>query len=257
MVKGLYTAYTGMLNEQRRVDVLANNLANASTTGFKAEGSTSESFKEVLAYKIKDTSEAGVARKLGAMSPGVKIGETYTDWSEGSFHTTDNPYDMCISGKGFFTIEYTNKNGDTSTMYTRDGNFKVNLDNEIVNANGDYVLDVNGNHITVDPLQDTLVDTDGTIYQNGNAVAQLKITDFEDYDYLTKYGETYYGTIDGATEVEPLATVHNGMLETSNVQVAKEMVNLINYQRAYEANQKMIHAHDETIQTAVNDVGKV
>lgn len=257
MVKGLYTAYTGMINEQKRVDVVANNLANASTTGFKAEGSTSESFKEVLAYKIKDTSEAGTARRLGVMSPGVKIGETYTDWGEGSFHTTDNPYDMCIAGNGFFTIEFTNKNGDTTTMYTRDGNFKVNLDNEIVNANGDYVLDVNGEHIQVDPLTDLMVDADGSIYQNGQAIAQLKITDFEDYNYLSKYGETYYEVIDGATEIEPLATVHNGMLESSNVQVAKEMVNLISYQRAYETNQKMIQAHDETLQKAVNDVGKV
>jgi len=257
MVKGLYTAYTGMINEQRRVDVLANNLANASTTGFKAEGSTSESFKEVLAYKIKDTSEAGTARKLGSMSPGVKLGETYTDWSEGSFHTTDNAYDMCISGKGFFTIEFTNGNDETKTMYTRDGSFKINLENEIVNANGDYLLDVDGKHITVDPLQDVLVGTDGIIYQNDQQVAQIAIADFEDYDYLKKYGETYYEAIEGATEVDPIATVHNGMLETSNVQVAKEMVNLINFQRAYETNQKMIQAHDETLQVAVNDLGQV
>lgn len=257
MVKGLYTSFTGMINEQRRVDVLANNLANASTTGFKAEGSTSESFKEVLAYKIKDTSEASLAKKLGSMSPGVKIGETYTDWGEGSFHTTDNDYDMCISGKGFFTIEFKNKAGETSTMYTRDGGFKISPNNELVNSNGDNVLDINGKHIKLNPLQQMVMDTNGVIYQDGTEVAQLKITDFDDYDYLSKYGETYYEAVEGAKEVEPVALVYNGMLESSNVQVAKEMVNLINYQRAYETNQKMIQAHDETLQVAVNDVGKI
>ena len=257
MVKGLYTAASGMINEQRRVDVLANNLANASTTGFKAEGSTSESFKEVLAYKIKDSSEPGTARRLGAMSPGVKIGETYTDYREGAFHTTDNTFDMCISGKGFFTIEFTNKNDETSTMYTRDGNFIVNVDGELVNKNGDYVLDTNGNHIKINPLQEFVMDANGVMYQNGNQIAQLKITDFEDYNYLEKYGENYFQTVEGAEETETTATVYNGMLESSNVQVAKEMVNLISYQRAYETNQKMIQAHNETLETAVNQIGKI
>ena len=257
MVKGLYTSSTGMINEQRRVDVLANNLANSSTTGFKAEGSTSEAFKDVLAYKIKDNSEAVRARRLGPMSPGVKIGETYTDWSEGAFHTTDKDYDMCISGHGFFAIEFAKTNGEKETMYTRDGNFVVNKDNQLVNKNGDYVLDVNGNHITVDPLTEMLMDVNGVMYQNGEEVAQIQIADFEDYNYLSKYGETYYRTVDGAQKVEANASVYNGMLESSNVQVAKEMVNLISYQRAYEANQKMIRAHDETLQTAVTDLGKI
>lgn len=260
MVKGIYTAATGMINEQRRVDVLANNLANASSTGFKAEGSTSETFKEVFAYKIKDNSEPGTARRLGTMNPGVKIGETYTDWSQGAFHTTNNDYDMCISGDGFFTIEFTNKKGETSTMYTRDGSFKLNPDNELVNSNGDYVLDTKGKHIKLKPLTDMVMDVNGVIYQDGQEIAQLKITDFKDYNYLSKYGETYYEAVEGAEELKPeeiTATVYNGMLESANIQVAKEMVNLINYQRAYETNQKMISAQDETLQIAVNDLGKL
>lgn len=258
MVKGLYTSSTGMINEQRRVDILANNLANVSTTGYKAEGSTSESFKDVLAYKIKDTSEYGIARRLGKMHPGVKIGETYTDFSEGAFHATDNDYDMAISGKGFFNIEFTNKAGEKSTMYTRDGNFAVNTKGELVNKNGDYVLDIDGKHIKLDPLADSTVDINGVIYQNGEAVAQVKVTDFEDYNYLKHYGETYFSAVDGAKETEEVtATIYNGMLESSNVQTAKEMVNLINYQRAYETNQKMIQAHDETLQVAVNELGKI
>ena len=257
MVKGLYTSATGMINEQRRVDVLANNLANSSTTGYKAEGSTSESFYDVLAYKIKDTSEPFAARRLGEMNLGVKIGETYTDYSEGSFVTTNNDYDMALSGKGFFAIEFTSKAGEVSTKYTRAGDFIVNTKGELVNKNGDYVLDINGQHIILDPLVKPTMGLDGTIYQNGNAVAKIQVQDFEDYNYLKKYGENYYDAIEGATPIESTATIYNGMLEASNVQTVKEMVNLINYQRAYDTNQKMIQAHNETLDVAVNQLGKV
>ena len=88
-------------------------------------------------------------------------------------------------------------------------------------------------------------------------MAKIQVQDFEDYNYLKKYGENYYDAIEGATPIESTATIYNGMLEASNVQTVKEMVNLINYQRAYETNQKMIRAHDETLDVAVNQLGKV
>lgn len=102
MVKGLYTAYTGMLNEQNRMDIMTNNLANASTVGYKKEGSTSQSFDDVLTVKIKDQS-VGMrnAQKIGIKNPGVKIGENYTDYSQGSFRITGNTYDLALSGEGF------------------------------------------------------------------------------------------------------------------------------------------------------------
>ena len=120
MVKGLYTAYTGMLNEQNRMDIMTNNLANASTVGYKKEGSTSQSFDDVLTVKIKDQS-VGMrnAQKIGIKNPGVKIGENYTDYSQGSFRITGNTYDLALSGEGFFAIEFTNKAGETDTKYTR------------------------------------------------------------------------------------------------------------------------------------------
>ena len=116
MLKGLYTAYTGMINEQHRMDTMTNNLANATTVGFKKEGATSQAFDSVLAYKIKDTSEPGnLPKRLGGMSLGVKVGENYVDYSGGPFQVTDNALDLALSGSGFFTIEYTNKAGETST----------------------------------------------------------------------------------------------------------------------------------------------
>ena len=119
MLKGLYTAYTGMINEQNRMDTMTNNLANASTVGFKKEGATSQSFDSILTVKIKDQS-IGLqnVQKLGTNNPGVKIGENYTDFGQGSFRITDNTYDLALAGEGFFAIEFTNKAGETSTMYT-------------------------------------------------------------------------------------------------------------------------------------------
>lgn len=102
MVKGLYTAYTGMINEQNRMDIMTNNLANASTVGYKKEGSTSQSFDDVLTVKIKDQS-VGMrnVQRLGVKNPGVKIGENYTDYSQGSFRITGNTYDLALSGEAF------------------------------------------------------------------------------------------------------------------------------------------------------------
>ena len=105
MVRGLYTAYTGMANEQKRLDIISNNLANSATVGYKEENVTSKSFKDFMITKIRDGSEAYVDREIGAMNPGVKIGETYMNWDQGSLRETDNTYDMAIQGNGFFAIK--------------------------------------------------------------------------------------------------------------------------------------------------------
>lgn len=257
MVKGLYTASWGMINEQKRVDILSNNMANSSTTGYKKEGSTSEAFRDVLAYKIHDTSTPGYAKRLGAMNMGVKIGEVYTDYSQGPIHETGNTFDMALSGNGFFAIEFTNKSGESSIKYTRDGNFTLNVKGEVVNKNGDYLLDTAGNHITVDPFAELSIDRMGTLYVNGAAQAKIQVTDFDDYNFLEKYGENYLTALDGATEKASTAQVISNYLEDSNVQVVEEMVSLINYTRAYETNQKMIQAIDSTLETAVSRVGRV
>ena len=211
MLKGLYTAYTGMLNEQNRMDILTNNLANADTVGYKKEGSTSQSFNDVLAVKIKDAS-VGLSnvQRIGINNPGVKIGENYTDFSQGSFRITENTYDLALAGEGFFAVEFTNKAGDTSTMYTRAGQFALNKDGDLVTQDGDYVLDVNNRHIRLNTLQDAVISDNGTITQNGRAVAQIQVADFEDYDYLEKYGESYYRPLEGARRITADAAVKSG-----------------------------------------------
>ena len=143
MVKGLYTAYTGMLNQQNRMDVLTNNLANSATVGFKKEGATTQAIDDVLANHIKDQSNPNNVRHIRSLSLGAKVGENYTDFTQGAFQTTENPFDLALSGNGFFACEYTNKAGVTSVKYTRDGSFILNQSGDLVTKDGDYVLDAN------------------------------------------------------------------------------------------------------------------
>ena len=284
MLKGLYTAYTGMINEQHRMDVMTNNLANADTNGYKKEGATSQAFDNVLAYKIKDLSEAGNlpklisrtkaidenevnneanpdylqnrVRKVG-MNLGVKVGENYVDYSEGPIKETGNTFDLAISDRGFFAIEYTNKAGETSIKYTRDGNFTMNLQGYLMTQDGDYVLDEDGRRIRMDTALDVSIDRNGTITQDGGYVATIGLTDFEDYDYLERFGENFFEPIEGATEIETESQIYSGYLELSNISMVTEMVNMIAIQRHYESNQRVITTMDETLDIAVNQLGKL
>ena len=265
MVKGLYTAYTGMLNQQNRMDVLTNNLANSATNGFKKEGSTSQSFDEQLAIKIKDTSAYGLPKGLGDVSLGVKIGECYTDYGQGSFRVTDNIYDMAIDGDGFFAISYTNKAGETSVKYTRDGAFTVNREGYLVTKDGDFVLNQaaaeagnpgQAGYIQINPNLPLVVDEVGNYYQNDVLLGQVGVVDFADYNFLAKYGENMYELVEGGQVQPSNAQVSQGTLEMSNVNVVSEMVEMINITRAYESNQKIIQTIDDTLEKAVNSIGK-
>lgn len=259
MVKGLYSAYTGMIQQEHRMDVLTNNLANADTNGYKKEGATAQSFDAMLAYKIKDASEGyGTAKRLGYNNPGVKIGEGYTDFKQGPLKETSNTYDLALTDSGFFAIEFTNKSGDTSVKYTRDGNFTVTEEGYLVTQDGDHVLNKDGKYVQVSTLAaDTAINTSGQIIQNGKVVDTLMVTDFEDYNYLVRYGENMFEAAEGATEKEPKASVYAGFLETSNISVVSEMVDMITVSRAYESNQKVITTIDGTLDIAANQLGKL
>ncbi len=257
MVKGLYTAYTGMINQQKRLDVLTNNLANSATTGYKKEGTVSQSFDHMYAIKIKDSSENYLNRRIGSVSLGAKIGETYTNYDQGAFQITDNTFDFGLEGNGFFGISFTNKQGETSVKYTRDGSFTLTKEGTLVTKDGDFVLDANGNQIQLDSEAEIRVDGMGRIYENGNQVATLGVFDFADYNYLEKYGENMMQPVEGAVMQEAQARVHQGYLEASNVNVISEMVEMINITRAYETNQKIIQTTDETLEKVANRIGKV
>lgn len=261
MVRGLYTAWTGMVNEQKRLDVISNNMANASTTGYKKQNVTSQSFDDELAVRINDNNRDTTSKyPIGYMNLGVKIGETYHDFSQGSLRETGNTYDLALSGDGFFTIQTTNKQGETTTKYTRDGSFTVNTEGYLVTKDGDYVLDTNGERIQIpgaQTAQSVAFDQNGNILVDGQQIATLGIAAFDNPQALLLYGENMYEATEAAGLRASTATVNQGYLEMSNTNVVEEMVDMITITRAYEAGQKMIQTVDGSLQKAVNEIGKV
>ncbi len=257
MVRGLYTAYTGMKNEQNRLDIISNNLANSATAGYKKESVSNQAFKDVLAIKVRDGSDAYIDRNIGTMNLGVKIGEVYTDYGQGSVRQTGGTYDMALSGNGFFKLRYVDKQGNESFKYTRDGSFTI--------TNGGYLTDANGNRVQgrggdiVIPTDATTIaiSKSGVITADGTTIDTLDLTDFEDYDYLKKFGDNMYETVEGATEKDSTATVEQGYVEQSNVNVVSEMVNMIAITRAYESNSKVLKTMDSMLDKAVNSVGRL
>ncbi len=256
MVRGLYTAATGMVNQMNRMDVITNNLANSSTTAYKKEGATSQAFRNLMAIKINDSSVNYLSQPVGRISLGVKIGETYTDYGTGNLQETGNTYDLALGGNGFFAISYSDRNGNESVRYTRDGSFTINSEGILMTKDGDFVLDESGGLISIPDGTEVSIDEYGVIEADGMEIAKLQITDFEDYDYLKKFGENMYIAVEGAVQKEPEGRVYQGYLESSNVNVVSEMVDMISTSRDYESNQKVIQAIDSTLEVAVN-LGKM
>lgn len=257
MVRGLYTAWTGMLNEQKRLDVISNNLANSATVGFKKEGVTSQAFKDLLTIKIKDSSENYIERPIGHMSLGVKIGEIYTDYNQGSLRETGNTYDLAIEGNGFFEMSVFDREGTEHTRYTRAGQFTITQDGYIVDVDGNHLISEGGYlQVPVDAAN-VVIAADGTVYADGAEIDKIVLTDFEDYNYLKKVGNTMYEPVEGAVASEVNSNMRQGYTEQSNVNVVSEMVNMIAITRAYEAGQKVIQSIDSTLEQTTTSVGKV
>ena len=162
---------------------------------------------------------------------------------------------MALSGSGFFAVSVTDKAGEVHTRYTRDGRFHLTKDGLLVDADGNAVQGQNGN-ITIDPSSKNVsISATGQITADGELVDTLNIVDFEDYDYLKKYGDTMYEPVDGATTKDAEGEILQGYTEQSNVNVVREMVDMITITRAYEASQKVIHSYDSMLDKSVNQVG--
>ena len=257
MVRALYTAYTGMVNEQKRLDVISNNVANSATVGYKTKKATSQAFQDELAIKIKDASVAYNRENIGNMSLGTKIGEVYTEFAQGSLLQTENTYDLALEGKGFFKLQCTNEAGNTSTLLSRDGSFIMTKEGFVVDSEGNNLVTENGVlRVPTDAIS-VIIDVDGSVYADNQYIDRVAIVDYEDYDFLENVKDTMYNPVAGATQIESTATIQQGYTEQSNVNTVNEMVDLITVTRAYEAGQKMIKTVDTMLDAAVNSVGKV
>jgi flagellar basal-body rod protein FlgG len=258
MVRGLYTSGWSMLALEKRMDIISNNMANASTTGYKKDTLVLESFPALMTKIIRDRSHnSGRPRNIGTMELGSDVGEVYTYYSQGQISKTENELDMAIrdSSSAFFTVAVPDNDGNIRVFYTRDGSFSKGADGSIVTSDGYTVLGENGPVI----LQEgpfTVAD-DGSIIQDGEIIDRLLITEFTDTAALKKYGYNLLQADNDAQTREFSGTVQQGCIELSNVNIVREMVDMITVLRSYEANQRVIQAIDGTLDKAVNQVGSV
>lgn len=255
MIRGLYTSGYSMLVESKRMDVIANNLANVDTTGFKKDTVSLQSFPELLTTKINDTkTPLNSTGSIGNMRLGMDIGDVSTYFTQGQLVQTGSPLDVSISNadNAFFTVAKQNQN-NIETYYTRDGSFVLNAEGILSTQNGEIVLGENG------PIQlsgtDFKINSDGTVVQNKNVIDKLIITQFQDPKALTKFGSNLLTAPQTAPKSEFTGQLQQGYIEKSNVSTVKEMVNMITVMRSYEANQKMVQFQDSTLEKVINEVG--
>jgi flagellar basal-body rod protein FlgG len=250
MIRSLYTAATGMSAQQIEQDVIANNLANVNTVGFKKSRANFQDLMYQIYSKAGSTSATGVQLPAGIeIGMGVKPISTQKIFSQGDYQQTGNPFDWAIEGDGFFQID----DGNGGTAYTRAGSFKINKDSNICNSEGLLLtpaLNVPQGTvvITVDKSgQVTASDSKGVMTQIG----QLQIATFVNPAGLSSTGRNLYNKTDASGDasignpgVEGKGTISQYFLEMSNVNVIDEMVKMITGQRTYEINSKSIQAAD-------------
>jgi flagellar basal-body rod protein FlgG len=258
MMRALWTAASGLGAEQMKMDVLANNLANVDTNGFKASRAD---FEDLLYEQLR---RAGTVDQLGQQIPlglevghGVRTADTTKNFTEGTISVTNNSLDLCINGQGFFQISMP----DGSLRYTRDGALQMDGNGRIVTSDG-YPLEP---AVTIpNTATGIAIGSTGQVQislANGTnqVVGQIQLANFLNPAGLESEGQNLYQATDAAGQItvgtpgtDTIGTIQQGALEQSNVSVVTEMVNMITSQRSYESNTKVITAADTMLSEANN-----
>ncbi|MCX8093532.1 MAG: flagellar basal-body rod protein FlgG [Candidatus Goldbacteria bacterium] len=260
MLRALWTAASGMVAQQHNIDIISNNLSNVNTTAFKKSRAE---FQDLLYQVIRP---AGITNNFGTQYPtpieighGVRLAATTKSFLQGSPVETNNPFDLAIQGDGFFMVQLPNG----QIAYTRDGSFKIDAQGNLVTSNGylvqpDIVIPPEAQRIAIRENGDVMVslvnETDAQL------VGQLHIVKFANPAGLESIGNNLYvetessgQPIEGIPGYEGMGTILQGYLESSNVKVIEEMINLITSQRAYEINARAIQTSDDMLGIA-NDL---
>ena len=246
-----------MLTLQQKMDVVSNNMANVSTTGFKKDTLSLEAFPDILANRVYDSGDNPATRKLGTMTLFNNPGIVKTNFSQGNLQDTGVSTDLAIDAdeKAFFTIGIPQAGGTFKESYTRDGAFQITADGILVTKNGNPVLGENG------PIKvlgsDFVMRRDGTVETSEAVVDKLKIKHVDNPESLRKSGSNLLNTTAETVDGTFSGNIVQGRLEQSNVESVREMVDMITVLRSYEANQKMIQYQDATLDKACNEVGRV
>lgn len=278
MFRGFYTVASGMVAQQRRTELLTNNMANANTPGFKADQSVVRSFPDMLLSRISSTNipvqknlNLKTANYVGAVNTGVYLQETIPQFVQGQIRETELTTDIAlidgampadpetgVAGAIFFRLE----NGEGQELYTRNGNLTLDAGGNLVNPQGLYVLSETGERIQLQN-DNFSVTPDGRIMQEGAEVARIGISFASNPELLLKQDNGLFST--GENGILPSAygeegvtfSMQQGFLEGSTVDPSKTMTELLTAYRAFEANQKILQAYDRSMDKAVNEVGRV
>jgi flagellar basal-body rod protein FlgG len=241
MDRGVYAIVSGAIGQERRMDVVAKNLANAQTVGYKREKALFRTlFAKSLDGKPKFKGQGDKAFN--------RVAGTFLDWKAGTQRATGHPVDFALEGDGFFAVRTPR-----GTEYTRSGNFILNDKRQLVTLDGAPVLGQSG-PIQIPPGE-LRVNSQGEITVNGATVDILKVVKFKDPGASIRVGERFITT--GKVEAAPETTVRQGSLEESNVNAIEEFVSLIEVSRQYEAAQKVVQAMDDAARQAVSEIARL
>jgi flagellar basal-body rod protein FlgF len=232
-------AASGMRSRMEALDLLANNIANASAPGFKAD-------REFYAQYI--SAEAVSDASTATMLPVIE--RNWTDFSQGSLVPTGNPLDIALSGKGFLTAM-----SPSGTVFTRDGGLHLSTQGELETQDGYPVQDSNGKAIRVDPSKPVEITPDGTVLQDGQELARISVVDFPDASALSKRGHAYFSS--SAQSLPSNALVEQGKIESANSQPAESAVRLIGVMRQFEMLQRAMTIGTEMNKRALEEVARI
>ncbi|MGE6257892.1 flagellar hook-basal body protein [Heyndrickxia sporothermodurans] len=268
MLRGFYTAASGMITQQRKTDLLTNNMANSSTPGFKSDQSTIRAFPEMLLQRLDSKNipvENNISysqfNNIGALNTGVYLQEAIPKFLQGDLQETEQKTDVAIidtngnKSSAFFKVQ----GQDGQTKYTRNGNFTIDQNGYLTTASGLYVLDNQQNRIQLNSDQFE-ISNNGTITADGIRVAQLGIAYTNKPEDLLKLGDGLYRTETNAALPDAQNgqfRLQQGFLERSNVDVSQTMTEMLSTYRSFEANQKVLQAYDKSMEKAVNEIGRV
>lgn len=240
----LYVSLSHQMAMQRRLDLVANNIANINTTAYRRE---SVRFEEFI------TKMKGAKDPLGGSLSFVLDYGVVRDFQQGSAIPTGNTFDIAISGPGFLTVETP----DGETRYTRNGHLKLNADGAIVTSNGSRVLDDTGNDIILTPGETEIsIAKDGTISSETGRIARLALVEFNNRQALMKVGDSQYSTAEIPIPSES-SSVTQGMIEGSNVNGVEEVTNMIQILRSYQTVSKMLDDYHRLRQGAIQRLARV
>ena len=250
MLRSLYLSATNMLVQRKKVDVIANNIANMDTVGYKSDSLLSRSFEDMYLERVNDPGNK--AGGVGPLNTGVHIDEIVTSFDEGSLKMTDRSLDFSIAGDGFFVVSTT-----AGDRYTRDGNFTINNEGYLVTTDGNRVMGTNG-FLKIDATNVT-VDADGNITNaQGTNLGTLRVVSFADKTGLKKAGNNLFlNENNQQAQNAQNVVIRQGSLETSNADITNETLNMMAASRSFETSQRIVKMIDETLGRAVNDIGKV